>query len=657
VRLELLPAGRVTGLLAWPDRTAKPATVTMRLTPPLKPRSWLARTREDLLACPLTGGRWICIVPASADLDLELKLDGFAPHYVRGVRVAPGEKHDAGVQRLFQGASLAGWIVDGLGGMAQVRGRVEAIATPRMSDKDQLAKVVESDGYGFFQLGPLDPGVHQIRALADVRVSLRTPVKVELGKETKLPTPLAVRPTATLGVNVSPREDPDAKRWKVRLVGVRGPRTATIEADEIVGVDGRWMKEKLPSGPYVLTIHRADGSTWYREQFELEPPGREVDVVPGQLRVTGSIHIGDEPLATDLAIREQTTGLEVELKSGPNGSFEGWLPRFDIASARWSLRLRERASFLKMSYEGMVPDLATSDEVHFAIKIPSNAIEGTVTDEKGLPQQASVLAQSLEAGNADALRSLLPAQTVSDPEKGRFAIRGLPPGKYGVYALVPTDDVGASIQSETAMITIEAEHGATERASLVFRRTDGIVGRVRTLDGASVQDATVFALATETPYMPMPMVRTDADGFFVTSVPKTASSVDVLVEAVGVGRRATRQQVASGEPLDVRLDPESNGTLIVVSDGRSASRKVLVYHEGVSDSWDNLARWGRWNGSVGGTDELRVPLMAPGTYRACTSGSMRDSIDASADKLPDRCVEGYLPPAGELRLIVPTPKN
>lgn len=193
-------------------------------------------------------------------------------------------------------------------------------------------------------MGPLDPGTYLLRARADKGVSLATPVKVEPGEATKLPKPLAVRPAARLGINVSPPEDPEAKPWHVRLIEIRDPRTATIEADEAVGIDGRWSKELLPAGPYALTIYRADRSTWYREQFELGPAGREIDIFPGQVRVSGSISLGSEPLATDLAIGDRTTRLEVELKSDADGAFEGWLPRFD-SPGPWSERLRASLTY------------------------------------------------------------------------------------------------------------------------------------------------------------------------------------------------------------------------------------------------------------------------------------------------------------------------
>ena len=652
VRLELLPAGQVTGLPAWPDGTVGPATITVRLTPSLNPRSWLAKAREDVLACPLTDGRWTCIVPASTDLDLELRPDGFAPHYVRGVRVAPGARQDVGIQRVFRGASIAGWIIDGLDEAAILRGRVEAVAGPRPASKSQPLKVVESDRHGFFQLGPLEPGPYQLRARAERGMSLSTPVQVEAGKETKVPTPLAVRPVAMLGIEVSPPEDPDAKPWQVRLIGRRSPRTATIEVDEAVGVDGRWSKDQLPTGPYTLTIHRPDGSTWYRERFELGPGGRELDVAPGQMRVTGSIRLGGEPLATDLRIRDRTTGLEAQLRSDSDGAFEAWMPRLDVSSALWSIRIRNRASALNVSYEGIVPERALSDEVHFAIKVPNRALEGTVTDERRVPQQATVLAQNLGEADAEAFPSTFPAQTVSDGETGKFALRGLSPGKYALYALVPTEEVGVSIQSEILTVTLKPE-GAAEKASLVLKRTHGIEGRVRAPDGAGMPGATIFAIATEAPFVPVPLVRTDADGHFVTSVPKTASSVDLLIEAIGSGRRATRQAVVPGRPVDLLLDPGSSGTLFIAADSRSDNPNVVVFHEGVSDDWDSLARWAQWHDSVAAGGELRAPLMAPGVYRACRAGSMRDDIEASVGKLPDRCVEGYLPPGSELRLFVP----
>ena len=333
VRIQLLPAGQLTGLLVASDgKMQAPATISVRLTPALGPRSWLARTREDILACPVADGRWTCTVPASIDLDLELRSDAFAPYYVRDVRVEAREKSDVGVQRLFRGASIAGWVVDGLGQAAQVRGRVEALPGPRPPSGSQ-PRTVESDRRGFFQLGPVDAGIYVLRARTDTGMSLGAPIEVEPGKETRLRTPLAVRPAAPLGINVSPPEDPRGMAWRVRLLGIRDTRRATIEADETVGIDGRWSRELLATGPYALTIRRADGSTWYRQQLELGPEGREIEIFPGQLRVGGSISLGTKPLSADLTIGDRTAGLQVELKSDADGAFEGWLPRFDVQSA------------------------------------------------------------------------------------------------------------------------------------------------------------------------------------------------------------------------------------------------------------------------------------------------------------------------------------
>jgi hypothetical protein len=265
-------------------------------------------------------------------------------------------------------------------------------------------------------------------------------------------------------------------------------------------------------------------------------------------------------------------------------------------------------------------------------------------DENRVPQEATVLAQGLEEGSPKTLKSSLPAQTVSDSKSGKFVIRGLPPGKYGVVAMVPTEEVGVSIQSESKTITLENEND-TKSAALVLKRSAGISGRIRTRDGAGVQDASILATASsQSPFIPVP--RADGCGrAVVTGIPKAASSVDVLVEAVGIGRRATRQAIGPVGALDIVLDPDSNGTL-VLADSRPDHRKVAIYHEGVSDTWGDLARWGGLNGAGAGVGELRAPLMAPGTYRACDSASLQEDLKRAA-KAPDRCVEGYLPPAGE----------
>jgi hypothetical protein len=504
------------------------------------------------------------------------------------------------------------------------------------------------------------------KAMVDSQNALSLPsqVRVEDDKETRLPSGLVLKPVATLRVTVSPAEDPDAKPWRIRLVALRGPSRATIEAQEPVGPDGRWSRERLPAGTYDLKVLRADGSSWHTEQVELEAGANLVDVSPGRMRVTGSIRLGSDPLKATLVLGDRSARVSATFESDAKGGFQGWLPQLDVGTARWFVRVNATDPQTAVAYEEVKPERVSEGEAHFALAIPDKTIEGTVVDETGIPQAATVTALPLaEPSTGPAFKASEPFQVASDPKTGKFVIRGLAPAEHSVFARAYRPGAGfpgaarTLLESEVTKISLDSEASARKESdlTLVLRPAGAVTGWVHTPDGVGIANATVFVSPSQAPFNPIRPATTSAQGRFSADVPANTSSVMVLVEAVGVGWRMTRLAMREGEPLDLALDPASSGVLTLEADPALDYGPVFVYHDGAFDSLRALERWAQVHGESA-PGQLRAPLMSPGSYRLCMASGLRDAYRVGFTSEPtERCAEGYLAPAGELRLSVPVP--
>jgi hypothetical protein len=398
--------------------------------------------------------------------------------------------------------------------------------------------------------------------------------------------------------------------------------------------------------------------------MQLEPGENQIDVVPGRMRVTGLIRMGPEPVAATLTLGDRTARVTATFESGADGSFEGWLPQLESGKARWFIQAKPHRSANRVTFDGVRPERASSGEAHFVLTIPDGTIHGTVVDEAGAPQAAGVVAVLLaESASKPSLTASEPFSTVSDAETGEFVIRGLSPADYSVMARANRPSAATDgapqvlLQSDDAIVSVTqpGSRVTSDGVSLVLRPSDAISGRVHTPDGVGVPDATVFAIPAQAPYNAVRPAKTDGQGRYSVNVPPRTSSVMVLIEAVGVGRRATRQATRENEPMDLVLDPASSGILLLESDPTIEYGKVFVYHDGAIDGLRALERWAQAHGE-GGEGQIRAPYMSPGLYRVCVPGSMIEAFQMVYVGQPtEQCAEGDLRPGGELRLTVPQP--
>lgn len=107
--------------------------------------------------------------------------------------------------------------------------------------------------------------------------------------------------------------------------------------------------------------------------------------------------------------------------------------------------------------------------------------------------------------------------------------------------------------------------------------------------------------------------------------------------------------------MDLALDPESSGVLILESDPAVDYGYVFLYHDGAFESLPALQRWAQAHGDSA-PGEVRAPFMSPGSYRLCVASGLGNAYQVGFTSEPtERCADGYLPPAGELRLGIPPP--
>lgn len=659
IPLTLWPVARLTGRLLLPAGQAAPERVTLRLHRELSPSTFARAQPLDSVACPVHDLRWSCAVPATMPLDIELEAPSLARAYLWRVRAGAGATLDTGEQRLFRGASVAGWIAPAPGNTeppALVQLKAPDGAPVKSAPGDAWQVSATADARGFFQLGPLPPGTYHVAATRGAALSEPTQVRLTADAEERLRDVLELRPPAALRLSLDPPLDPDGKPWRVRLLAPRGQHSGhVVVGGEAASEDGAWSKAGLPAGPYRVIVLSASGNTWHDRTLELVPGANVERLALGALRVEGTLSLGSDPLAGRVRLRDEGSGAQARMQANEEGDFSGFFPAVDLEGARWAADVDATEPPLRRSLYRLRPERGVDGVLRFDVQLGAGVIEGTVVDERGAPAAAVVWTEDHDTrqpeGGADAL-----IETRASAADGTFRIVGLTPGEHRVHATgAKPADGGHAAVSDVVAVDVPAREPAHVR--LVLADTRNIVGRVVTPSGAGVAGATVIVVPTTARELLVRPRTTDAAGRFDARVPQDTRRVDVSVAAVGVGRRTAVLPLPEQGDLRVELDPAAMGTLVFEWDAPTVDlESAFVLHDGALDSPRELARWADIHAQPSAAGVLRVPLIAPGTYAVCRVRGVVELPALLAGSLPQgRCRAGQLAPGGELRLQVPPP--
>lgn len=645
-RIALWPLGRITG-------TANPALKAAKLPESLgvtllAPRS--AKAPPDLpkgrLDCPLDeGGRWECSLPAST-FDLMFSMEGYVPQYRWGLQVPADKPADLGVMQWKQGASVAGWVVveDGTLDASACRARLTPLLSPSgdvgMAERIRsVAAETRVGGNGFFQLSGIAPGHYSLEVsqpgFAPGKVS---PVEVKAKGEIFL-WEVALKRPLQIEVAISPATDGSENPWRVEVS--RQSDTSVDNFDTVFkgATDAQGLatvKDQLP-GTYLLRISNGSGDSFAERTVQIMGPADayqriEIDA----LSVTGTVKLGKEPLEATLWFGGRSGATRVEMRSDPEGGFQGILPK----DGWWPVEVEAEDPKLRARTNVKVTaDRKKRAEVEIAL--PATRLFGKVVDEQGSPVDAAKVILATEEGG----------QTEWTAEDGSFEFRGIAEGQVLASAEKGEETSGTS----SVFLREGTDVGPIELRLRELRR---LSGTVQSLNGP-VPGAGVLAF----PLSPVLMgtaddVRSDLDGSFAVTVPGTTERAGVIVSPPGHALKAF--SLAVSESSQVLMVPQEGGSLEVslppkTEDAEKEGVSLWVFQDGLPIPRHVLYQWATGHGQdflAPGEKGILAPHLAPGQYRACLAAqSVLAQWWASNFTAPlAKCAAGQLTAGGTLRL-------
>lgn len=615
--------------------------------PPLAGAGRQPRGSQEVV-CPVRMGRLAgCRVPAGR-WNLRIDADGFAPHLLWDRTLGAGEASALGTFELRRGALIAGQVLtaDGAADPAHASVELHPLLEPdplasaeEEAELEQLAVMVPIDPRGRFQLEGVPAGAYRIIARQPGLAPAATdsPVVVEQGGLHELEEPLILERLLRLSVFVEPSVGLARRPWHLRLLRARGTELLQEVAASEIDPSGRWESQPLPPGPYVVRILDEDENNLRWQEVDLRPGAEEVLVDLSLVFVEGELLLGDQPLAGTLWFGGRAGGERVKAESDSEGEFLVVLPR----DGEWVVDVvahDPQVSALGVELE--VERLADLDTAEVRIRLPDTRLSGEVVDELGFPVVSPAV-------RAMAMARRQGAHLTDGDFGGRFEVRGLSEDAYMVEAQTPEG------RSEPMAVTVT--EGVDAPIRLVVRSQKPMAGRVVSAAGpvahALVQAYPVTS-SGQIAAMRVPRARTDLEGVFWLEVPGGTANLLLVVLAPGYSLGVRR--VVPGEPLEIGL-PSEQGTLRLEGTAESSSQGAvdLVMVQGAPIDLPILRTWAQMNGHrAWQPGRVSIPAMPSGDYAHCQLTLQEALLVLGGLALPraDACVEGYLPPGGELVL-------
>ncbi|MBV9496779.1 MAG: carboxypeptidase regulatory-like domain-containing protein, partial [Acidobacteria bacterium] len=329
--------------------------------------------------CSIDGQAWACTMPVGRH-DLRFSNAGFAPEYRFGVSV-PGVQQ-APIQ-FTAGASLSGR-VEAIRGVKVPLDELQ-IRMTSTGGKAQQHYTTTANAKGFFQLKGLAPGDYTITAVRSGLVAQRRGVAIKSGMAAQLNAPLLLDRPKRLGVAILPMLDPEMRPWIVALHAY-GPdhRQSNLLTQSAATTGGEWTAPALLAGDYAVQISRADGQTWKWQDVAIGDADVELPLAVLGERLTGTITLGERPLAAKLSFGDEHGSA---LVSDDTGHFEGEIPPGDSD---------ERTVFIESQSAQIVRTVRvklerTESGKRAVIRLADTTLFGRVTREDGSPAPDAIV--------------------------------------------------------------------------------------------------------------------------------------------------------------------------------------------------------------------------------------------------------------------------
>jgi hypothetical protein len=412
---------------------------------------------------------------------------------------------------------------------------------------------------------------------------------------------------------------------------------------------GRLTKEGLAPGSYEIEVQDGNGSSYAWQEVRLERGAAPIEIRLPLVWVEGAIHLGEEPLESNLWFGGRNGRVSVLLRAGKDGEFAGVLPRegdWDIDVDASSPKVDRR--LLKVAVEV----LPQAPSARLTLRVPATRISGEVVDDKGAKvSKARVMA--LDPQTVD-------PSFVETDEEGRFELEGLSEGLLTLVA----DKAGAK-SSEVAVDL--KEDSSLPPVKLVLRKLQELTGTV-VAQGSGLPGVKVLIMAPDrnNPASLPTSVQalTNVEGRFRVEIPAGATDLLVIALPAGFDLIAQRWDRLPGGPLQLNATSVGGRLTIMPGDlGDNASdpesERVVVSVNGVFLDSILLGAWGSLQGEpVLDSKRLSASHLPPGAYTACWL-KINDAWAAfRAGALPATapCSSGTLPAHGDLVLERPQSK-
>ena len=648
VRLELWPLGTVRGSLRHAETTAKkeplPKQVVLRtISTPAVLRRPASPAGSKL--CPVArDGSWSCEVPAGT-LDITLLAEGFTPAYYWGLEVPPLGERELPPLVLHKGASVAGWVaIDG--------GKIDpetcvarlspaANCAPNLGEALRLSSTAVEQkvgAEGFLHFKDLAPGHYALEVrqpgYATAFVDL---VQVVQGQESFLQEPLILTRPLELRLEIHPSLDLDGHPWRIRGYSLTGAAANAgqprIVFDGTADEQGLAALKELSPGEIYVAISDQLGNRLFNNNTQpwLIDTSQVRRIEIPQVQITGSLHLGEEPLAASLYFGGRSGGNRVQLQSDEKGRFAGVLPR----EGPWRVQVIAQEPQLDTMAEAEV-HAGESGEAFVALELPDNRLRGKLMDATGLPVSHG---QIVVTG-----KSIVLFQHRATDEHGTFEFRALPAGTVSLMG----DNRENGCQAGPLMVTMP-EAGAVGPIELRCRKKKVIAGTVVSTRGPGV--GVQVLVRGLPPQRGGGEAITGNDGTFSMEVPADLEQAIVSLQATGYGFQQ-RPVKLGAEPLRLTLR-EGTGELKLrlpnFADLRQQELQISLFQEGTEVPLALLTKRSS-PATEPGSSSLEISQLAPGHYAACLRKQAATPFSAPEAVDPSQCVSGRLAAGRQLTL-------
>jgi hypothetical protein len=606
------PAATFEGTFALPKGERAPATLEGSVE--AEKTAEIAATIPDTsVSCAIAGAQWRCTVPATP-LDLRLAARGFVPQYFWGVDAPAGGRKALGALPLLRGASISGRVA--LPDRTKAPQGIDVELRPAgltllPADERRAAarsRTAKTNDRGFYQFSGVAEGAYMITARKTGWSRATREVRVDGAREAAAGL-MILPPLARAEVIIDPPLDSAGRRWRVILdrETVRATGTAAL-AEGTAGADGRWWRDGLEAGTYLLRVSDGGGNDFERTRINVVPNAPPLHLSFSAIVVRGTVRIGDRPLRADLTFQSQEGSSSVTLASGENGELAGTLPH----EGKWRVEAAPYGTEQLLGKKNIEVKLCDG-VARVDIVFPAGIVAGQVVDESGKPARAAI---RLGPKNG-------PMVYVRTQDDGKFELVGVDPGHAEIEASRRTESSG--------LVPVTIGKDRAEELKLTLRRKRTINGWVVSPSGAPIAGAVVHITR------PMAIEETVSGpaGDFVVHVPRGIAAIDIAICAIGYPVKLVHIPISAEMENDPRFVLGTTGGVLVAKVGtrpwpwirfRGGFMPLTALLTGTlgSPSLNPVRR--------GGLEFL----LEPGTYTVCPT-----------KELSPRCMQHDVRPSGE----------